>query len=84
MQSAGSIVIAPEEATLMSLGATVQLTATVLDGNGQPVEGAVVTWQSSDESVATVSVQGLVTAVTNGVVRITATSGSASRASTLR
>ena len=77
MQSAGSIVIAPMEATLMSLGATVQLTATVLDGNGQPVEGAVVTWQSSDESVATVSVQGLVTAVTNGVVRITATSGSA-------
>ena len=77
MQSAGSIVIAPMEATLMSLGATVQLTATVLDGNGQPVEGAVVTWQSSDESVATVSVQGLVTAETNGVVRITATSGSA-------
>ena len=77
MQSAGSIVIAPMEATLMSLGAKVQLTATVLDGNGQPVAGAVVTWQSSDELVATVSVQGLVTAVTNGVTRVTATSGSA-------
>ena len=78
MQSAGSIVIAPEEATLMSLGETVQLTAAVLDGNGQPVEGAVVRWSSGDESVATVNAQGLVTAVGNGVARITATSGSAS------
>ena len=77
MQSAGSIVIAPEEATLMSLGATVQLTATVLDGNGQPVAGAVVTWESGDEAVATVSAQGMVTAVMNGVARVTATSGSA-------
>ena len=77
MQSAGSIVIAPEEATLMSLGATVQLEATVLDGNGQPVDGAVVTWQSSDEAVATVSAQGLVTAVKNGFARITATFGGA-------
>ena len=77
MQSAGSIVIAPMEATLMSLGATVQLTATVLDGNSQPIDGAVVTWQSSDEAVATVNAQGLVTAVSNGVARITATSGGA-------
>ena len=78
MQSAGSIVIAPLEATLMSIGETVQLTVAVLDGNGQPVAGAVVRWESSDESVATVSADGLVTAVGNGVARITATSGSAS------
>ncbi|MDE2937622.1 MAG: Ig-like domain-containing protein, partial [Chloroflexota bacterium] len=76
MQSAGSIAIEPGEVTLMSIGATVQLTATVLDENGQPVAGAVVIWQSSDASVATVSAEGLVTAVGNGVVRITATSGS--------
>ena len=78
MQEAGGIVIEPMAVTLMSIGETVQLTATVLDGNGQPVAGAAVTWQSSDASVATVSVQGLVTAVGNGVARITATSGSAS------
>ena len=78
MQSAGSVVIEPMIATLMSLGATVQLTATVLDDNGQHVDDAVVTWQSSDDTVATVSVQGLVTAVSNGAARITATSGSAS------
>ena len=77
MQSAGSLVIEPDEATLMSIGETVLLSATVLDGNGQPVAGAVVTWQSSDESVATVNAQGLVMAVSNGAARITATSGSA-------
>ena len=79
MQSAGSIVIAPQTATLMSIGATVQLTATVLDQNGQAVADAAVAWSSSDEAVATVSAQGLVTAVRNGTARITATSGSATR-----
>ena len=78
MQEAGSIVIEPMAVTLMSLGANVQLTATVLDANGQPVEGAALTWSSNDASVATVSAQGLVTAVRNGVARITATSGIAS------
>ena len=62
----------------MSLGETVQLTATVLDGNGQPVANAEVAWSSSDEDVATVNAQGLVTAVGNGSVTITARSGSAS------
>ena len=78
MQSAGRIVLEPSSATLMSLGETVQLTASVLDDNGQPVSGAVVSWQSSDEGVATVSSQGLVTAVSNGTATITARSGSAS------
>ena len=78
MQSAGSVVIEPAAATLMSLGETVQLTASVLDQNGQPVAGAVVDWQSSDASVATVSSQGLVTAVGNGSATVTARTGSAS------
>ena len=78
MQSAGSVVIEPSSATLMSFGETVQLSATVLDGNGQPVADAAVTWSSSDASVATVSNQGLVTAVGNGDARITARSGTAS------
>ena len=77
MQSASSIVIEPGEATLMSIGATVQLSATVLDANGQPVGDALLSWESSDESVATVSGQGLVTAVGNGSARITARTGEA-------
>ena len=78
-QSAGSITIEPAMATLMSIGETVQLTASVLDQNGQPVSGAVVAWSSSDETVATVSVGGLVTAVMNGTATITARAGSVSQ-----
>ncbi len=78
MQSVGSIAIEPSSATRMALGETVQFTATVLDGNGQPVADAVVTWWSSDAGVATVSTQGLVTAVSNGSANISAASGTAS------
>ena len=78
MQTAGSIAIEPmTPPALMALGETVQLAATVLDQNGQPVTGAVVTWTSSDEAVATVSADGLVTGVGNGTATITARSGSA-------
>ena len=77
MQSASSITIEPTSATLMSIGATVQLTAIVSDENGQPVVDAVVIWRSGDERVATVNDQGLVTAVGNGVTQVTARSGSA-------
>ena len=79
MQVGGSIVIEPMGATLTTIGQTVQFTATVLDQNGQRVANAVVTWSSSDESIATVDVQGMVTAVKNGTTRITATSGSAAQ-----
>ncbi len=78
MQSATSLSIEPSSATLMSIGATIQLSATVMDENGQPVPDAAVTWQSGDEAVATVDANGLVTAVGNGTTRITATSGQAS------
>ena len=78
-QVAVSIVIEPSEVTLMSLGSTIQLTATVVDRNGQPVTDTVVTWRSSDISVATVAASGLVTAVGNGTATITALSGSIAR-----
>ena len=74
-QEAVRIVIDPEEAALLSVGETLQLTAAVLDGNDQPLEVSVVTWHSDDESVATVSSQGLVTAVSNGTATITVRSG---------
>lgn len=53
------------------LGSTVQLAATVLPLNATD---KTLTWQSSDESVATV-VDGLVTFLSNGVVTITASHG---------
>lgn len=53
--------------------ATVQLTATLMDGTGNPLTGRVVTWSTSSSSIATVS-GGLVTGVTDGPATITATS----------
>ena len=82
-QTPGSITVEPSMATLMSIGETVQLTATVFDQKGQPAAGAVVGWRSSDESVATVSPQGLVTAVSNGTTQITASAGTASASVTV-
>jgi uncharacterized protein YjdB len=58
----------------MGIGATSQLTATPRDANGVPLVGRVVTWNSSNNAVATVSPDGLVTGVSVGVVVITATS----------
>ncbi len=76
--AAVSIRISPQSVELSAIGETQQLTASVLDRNGQAIAGAPVTWASNDHSVATVSAGGLVTAVGNGSAAITATSGNAS------
>ena len=72
---ASRIEIDPPSATLTSVGATRQLSATVYDTNGEEISGATLAWTSSDTSVATVDTDGLVTAVRRGSARITATSG---------
>ena len=46
-----------------------------MDENGRIIEDAAVKWAISDESVATVSDDGTVTAVRSGSVVVTATSG---------
>lgn len=78
MQSASRIEIAPMTAMLSSVGETLQLTARVRDGNGHPIIDAAVNWSSGDTGVATVSGEGLVTAVMNGTAEITAESGTVS------
>ncbi len=75
MQTAHGIAIEPQTATLTAIGETMQLTATVLDRNEQPVAGVAVSWTSSDTGVATVDDEGLVTALSSGEVRITASHG---------
>ena len=68
-----SVVVTPATATLVSPSETVQLTASAQDASGNTLSGKTFTWSSSDESIATVSVSGLVAAVEDGSVTITAT-----------
>ena len=69
---ASAVTVAPDKATLIiGVNESIELVATV-----EPIVVAdrTVTWTSSDETVATVSTDGLVTAVAPGAVTITATS----------
>lgn len=77
-----SVSVSPASATV-SVGSTVQLSATALDGNGAPVAGWPVSWASGNPAVATVSASGFVTAVGGGSVTITATSGGKSGTSAI-
>lgn len=74
---ATTLTLSPEAVSMSSLGQSAQLDVTVLDQTGAVLTGAPVTWSSSAESVATVSPDGLVTAVGNGAGRVVATSGAA-------
>jgi uncharacterized protein YjdB len=56
-----------------AVGATVQLSATVKDANGNTVNGKTATWTSSDASIASVSSTGYVAMLTPGTATITAT-----------
>jgi uncharacterized protein YjdB len=67
-----SVVVAPSADTLISIGDTLQLSAVARDGSGAVMSGKTFTWSSSDETVATVSASGLVTAVANGMAQIAA------------
>jgi hypothetical protein len=69
----GSITLSDPGMRPLQIDSTLQLTATVLDGGGNPVPGHPVTWSSSDLTIATVSGVGLVTGVGSGTVTITAT-----------
>ena len=75
---ATTVTVTSPTARLSALGATVQLSAQVLDQNGRPMAGAAVAWSSGSAAIATVDASGLVAAVQNGTVTIMATSGSAS------
>ena len=58
------------------------MTATLVDGGGNEVPGDV-SWASSSSSLASVSDEGLVTAVTAGAVTITAAAGTVSDGATV-
>ena len=75
-----SVQIAQGVAVRAAPGDTVRLSASVLDGQGQPVPRAVVRWTSGDPTVATVDVSGLVVGVSAGSTTVTATAPSGASA----
>jgi uncharacterized protein YjdB len=69
----GSVVVSPATASV-AVGATVQLTATTKDANGNVLTGRGIAWSSNATGVATVNSSGVVTGVAAGSATITATS----------
>jgi Bacterial surface proteins containing Ig-like domains len=67
-----TVVIVPDSVS-MFVTQTTQLAATARDGTGAPVAGTTIVWSSSNTSVASVSPDGVVTAVSAGTATITAT-----------
>jgi len=64
--------------TFATVGATVPLTAIVLDANGAVLANVPVTWRTSNSNVATIDANGVLTATGSGFVTITATGGGVS------
>lgn len=65
--------VSPSTATI-NVGTTTTLSAITKDAQGNVLTGRVVDWSSSNQSVATVSTSGAVTAVALGTATITASS----------
>lgn len=68
-----SVTVAPTPFFVLPSG-TRQLTAHTYDSDGVELFGQTVTWDSSNDAIATVDSTGLVTWVSGGLVTITATS----------
>jgi uncharacterized protein YjdB len=68
-----TVSVSPSSSSLL-VGATVQLSATTRDANNNVLTGRVVTWSSPNSGIASVGVNGLVTAIGAGTIQITATS----------
>jgi hypothetical protein len=69
-----SVAVAPGD-TILVVGQSGQLRATVRAADGSLLENAAVTWQSNDPAVAEVSTMGAVRAVAAGAVQVRATAG---------
>ena len=75
-QAITAVVITAGDISLTALSETRQLTGEARDAQGHAIAGSAVVWTSSDEAVATVSAQGVVTAKANGSANIAASAGS--------
>ena len=78
-----SITINPASATT-AVGQTVTLSAKTLDATGNVLTGRVVGWSSSDQTVATVDNNGVVTGIAAGTVTVSASSEGQSNTATVQ
>lgn len=69
------LVLPADSVHFVSLGDTATVDPTILDGQGNPIDDAEVTWTSQDETVVTVSPTGRLIAVGSGGTRVTVTAG---------
>src|SRR5690606_8919213 len=77
-----TVVVSPSPASVRE-GSTVQLSAVTRDPDGKVLAGRAITWASSNDNVAGVNENGLVTGKSAGSATITATSEGKSAASTV-
>src|SRR5262245_733334 len=69
----GSVTVTPGSRTLISNGASLQLTATLRASNGNVLLPRPMTWSSDEPVIARVDSKGLVTGVSAGSTTVTAT-----------
>jgi uncharacterized protein YjdB len=81
---ADSIVIAPADTALTSLGDAAVLRASLYNDRDVLLSGLAPSWRTLDPSIATVSATGEVTGLAEGTARIVATRDEASRESLVR
>jgi hypothetical protein len=77
------VTISPTSSSVV-MGSTIQFTATVLDANDVTLTDRVVSWSSSNTSIATISSTGLAVSVAIGSTSITATAGGVSGTTSLQ
>jgi parallel beta-helix repeat protein len=81
-QVVASVSISPSTATL-EVGETQQFTASAVDSAGTEVRDVTFTWNSSNDTVASVDESGLATGLTTGNVEITAAVGNIDAAASI-
>lgn len=72
---ATSVAVTPATVSLTGLGDTLRLEARGLDASGGTVGGLSFAWTSSNPNIAAVDAAGLLTAVSNGSVTVSAVAG---------
>lgn len=77
-----TVTVTPSNSSLQ-VGGTVQLTAVTRDAAGNVLTGRVIAWSSSSPTIASITANGLVTAVSAGAATLSATSEGRSGTSTV-